>query len=61
MVGGLSMLLFSARNELADRYENWLKEYPEIKDCPLSVITYLESEKLFNEESVKKFLEDKND
>ena len=54
------MLLFNVRNKLAERYENWLKEYPEIKNCPLSVISFLVSEKLLDEEKVKQFLEDKN-
>lgn len=58
MVGGLIMLLFSVRNKLAERYEKWLKEYPEIKDCPLNVISFLESEKLLDEKKVKQFLED---
>lgn len=52
------MLLFSVRNKLAERYEKWLKEYPEIKDCPLNVISFLESEKLLDEKKVKQFLED---
>lgn len=58
MVGGLIMILFSIRNKLAEKYENWLKEYPEIKDCPLNVITFLVSEKLLDEEKVKRFLKE---
>lgn len=52
------MILFSIRNKLAEKYENWLKEYPEIKDCPLNVITFLVSEKLLDEEKVKRFLKE---
>lgn len=60
MVGGLIVLLFSVRNKLAERYEKWLKEYPEIKNCPLNMISFLTSEKLLDEEKVKRFLENEN-
>lgn len=45
------MLLFSERITLVQKYENWLKNYPEIKDCSLSVISFLVSEKLIDEKS----------
>ena len=33
---------YSERARMAVEYEEWLKEHPEIKDCPLSVISFLE-------------------
>lgn len=53
------MLLFSERITLVQKYENWLKNYPEIKDCSLSVISFLVSEKLIDEKKAKQFLESK--
>lgn len=35
------MIFFSERKELADQYEQWLKENPQIKDCPFNVISFL--------------------
>lgn len=36
------MNTFSERRKLAKGYEQWLQENPEVKDCALSVITYLD-------------------
>lgn len=49
------MLLFNKRKRLADMYEEWLKENPIVKDCPLSVISYIAD--LFDEDKVIDFIE----
>lgn len=36
------MNLFNKRAALARLYQDWLKNNPEVKDCPLNVISYLE-------------------
>lgn len=33
---------FSERARLVIEYQRWLAEHPGVKDCPLSVIAYLE-------------------
>ena len=35
------MILFSERKKLTDQYEQWLKEYPQAKNCPFTVISFL--------------------
>ena len=35
-------MLFSERKELSDKYEKWIEENKAIKDCPFSVVTYLD-------------------
>ncbi len=45
-VGALSF--FSARARLADDYEQW-RERNNVKDCPLSVITYLDARGLLRD------------
>ena len=36
------MILFSERKELADQYNKWLEENPQVLDCPVNVIAFLE-------------------
>lgn len=36
---------FSERLQLAKEYEEWLQEHPQVKDCPLSVLSFLEIKK----------------
>lgn len=38
------MNLFSDRRKMEQEYLAWLKENPEIKDCPFSVISFLEGQ-----------------
>lgn len=33
---------FSERLELSEKYEKWMQENKEAKDCPFNVITYLD-------------------
>lgn len=35
-------MLFSERKEISDKYEKWIQENKAIKDCPFSVVTYLD-------------------
>lgn len=49
------MVLFSERKELAEKYERWVQEYGAM-NCPLSVITYLESNGFLKEDKIKHFL-----
>lgn len=45
------MNLFSTRIKICDEYQRWLHENPIAKDCPLSVVTFLESLNLLKEYS----------
>ena len=45
------MFLFSKRLELANKFEEWAKEN-HIKNCPLSVITWLYTQGLLDEEKI---------
>lgn len=35
-------MIFKDRMKLVDQYKEWLKGYPEISDCPASVIAFLD-------------------
>lgn len=35
------MVLFSDRKKIVDAYEEWLKENPTIKDCPMNLVTFM--------------------
>lgn len=52
------MILFSARKRLEDAYKEWLKENPDIADCPLNVISFFQINNLLDEIKVKEYLED---
>jgi hypothetical protein len=49
------MLLFTARQKLAEQYDLWRKEN-RVADCPFSVITFLQSRGLLNEDKVRQYL-----
>lgn len=49
------MLLFGDRKKIADAYEKWMKENPEIKDCPLSVVSFMEGMGLVKDKSETDF------
>lgn len=36
------MNLFSDRRRIEQEYLDWIKQNPEIKDCPFTVISFLE-------------------
>lgn len=39
-------MLFSERDKLAEEYKIWLKENPQVEDCPFNVVTFLDSRNL---------------
>lgn len=49
------MLYFSQRLKLAQAYEEYIKNNS-IKDCPESVITFLSSNDLLDEEKCKEYI-----
>ena len=46
------MVYFNQRNAIAKDYDTWCKKN-NVKDCPLSVISYLEGKGFLNEEIIK--------
>lgn len=60
-------MLFSIRQRLADAYEEWVKRNSEsgvkIKDCPLTVITFLDGEGWFDnrEQTIREVWKDLKD
>ena len=50
------MLFFDDRKKLDEKYKEWLKINKEAKDCSFNVITFLETNDLFNEDKVEEFL-----
>lgn len=42
MTTGDFMNLFSDRRKIENEYLDWIKQNPEIKDCPLTLISFLE-------------------
>lgn len=55
------MVLFNKRKMLEDKYKEFLENNKEVKDCPLSVITFLEMNSILDEDEVNKFLEESDD
>lgn len=61
------IMLFSKRQNLADAYEEWVKRNSEsevkIKDCPLTVITFLDGEGWFDnrEQTIREIWKDLKD
>lgn len=49
-------LLFSARKSIAEYYEQWLSKNPSVKDCPLSLVSFLVSMDLIDDENAMEFL-----
>lgn len=48
---GKNMMLFSDRKNIADAYEEWIKEHPDIQDCPINLITFMEMNNLVKEKN----------
>lgn len=40
------MVFFGDRKKIVDAYEQWLKENPIIKDCPMSLVAFMVGEDL---------------
>ena len=51
------MLLFTARLKLAEKYDQWRKEN-HVLDCPLSVVTFLLSMGLLDEDKCREYLKE---
>lgn len=49
------MLFFSKRQQLAEMYEKWAKEN-NVKDCAMSVISFLYANGLLDDEKSMQFL-----
>lgn len=39
-------MLFLERDKLVEEYKVWLKENPQVEDCPFNVVTFLDSRML---------------
>ena len=52
------MIFFNRRRMLEEQYYKWIKEN-NLKDCPFTVITFMDCYGLVDEEMVTKFLEEK--
>lgn len=48
-------IFFNDRKKIANAYEEWLKENPEIKDCPFNVITFMVGEGLVKDRTETDF------
>jgi hypothetical protein len=55
------MIFFSDRKKIADAYEKWLKENPEVKDCPFNVISFMAMEGLVKDRTETDFYEKEGD
>lgn len=55
------MLFFGHRKALADEYEKWLAEHPEIKDCPINLIGFLVGHSLIDEEKAMEFIKSRKE
>lgn len=51
-----NFLFFSDRQKLAELYEDW-RRANNVNDCPLSLITFLHTEKMLDVETVRKEIE----
>lgn len=54
------LLVFSKRKRLSELYKKWQKEN-DIKDCPLSIVTFLYSNDLLNTDNVLSFIAKEGD
>ena len=53
----MNSLFFTDRLKLEEMFYAWARnQTPMVKECPLSVITYLEGNGLLREEKVRKFI-----
>lgn len=55
------MLFFSDRLKLEKMFYKWARsQTPMVKECPNSLIAFLEGNSLLNEEKVRHFIEESN-
>lgn len=56
------MIFFSDRLKLESLFYRWARGHnPMIKECPSSVISFLQSNGLLNEDKVKEFVKEKTE
>ena len=48
------MILFKQRKQIQTEYEQWLKNNPDILDCPFNVISFLAIKQWLNEEKINR-------
>ena len=56
------MLFFTDRLKLEKMFYRWARGHePMIKECPMSVVSFLEGNGLLNEDKVKEFIKEESD
>lgn len=55
------MIFFSDRKKIEDAYREWLRENPNIKDCPINVVTFMEIKGLLKDRKETDFYKNKNE
>lgn len=51
------MVLFGDRKKIEDAYKEWLKENPQVTDCPFNVISFMVGEGLVKDRTETDFYE----
>ena len=49
------MVLFSDRKKIEEAYREWLKQNPQVSDCPFNVISFMASEGLVKDRTETSF------
>lgn len=49
------MVLFGDRKKIEEAYQEWLKENPEVKDCPFNVVSFMVGEDLVKDRTETDF------
>lgn len=55
------MIFFSDRKKIANAYEEWLRENPNIKDCPENLVAFMEIKGLLKDRKETDFYKNKNE
>lgn len=51
------MILFGDRKKIEEAYKEWLKENPQVADCPFNVISFMVGERLVKDRTETDFYE----
>lgn len=51
------MVLFGDRKKIEEAYKKWLKENPQVADCPFNVISFMVGEGLIKDRTETDFYE----
>ena len=51
------MILFGDRKKIEEAYKEWLKENPQVEDCPFNVISFMVGEGLVKNRTETDFYE----